>query len=380
MTKIKGFDGLRALSVIFVILTHLGIYATAQNAGWLSERAAPIISGTTGVQIFFVLSGFLITSLLIKEHEATGSVSLKGFYIRRALRILPLYFLCVLLTWFVDVYIWPVASTPSLIFAATFNTSFIPREWYSSILGHTWSLSVEEHFYLLWPAALLFLYKFNFNRALVHILLGTAISLCLLAVVMRIEEVNAAYFVARWSIFAGSWIALGCAAAIVVNGSAYARANALLASRGALWLAAALFLHSIVLGLLPKPLDETLRVLGAVLLVCWIAHNQKGRIVSALEYGPLAYTGKISYGLYMWQGFFLATGPGRAPGQLWPLNAGMGLILLCIVAPLSYHFFEKRFLALSGAFRHKGAMGAHGEKPARPSEKAPTASIASVNQ
>ena len=364
MTKIKGFDGLRALSVIFVILTHLGIYTTAQSPGWLPERAAPIISGTTGVQIFFVLSGFLITSLLIKEYETTGTVSIKNFYIRRAFRILPLYFLCVVLTWFVDVYVWPVASTPSLIFAATFNTSFIPREWYSSILGHTWSLSVEEHFYIVWPAALLLIYRFAFDRALKHLLVGTAISLTVLAVCLRIEALDSAYFLARWSIFTGSWIALGCAAAIVVNGKGYERLNAFLASRAALWLAFALFLHSLVLGLLPKPLDEVLRVGGAVLLVCWVVHNQGGRLVRALEYGPLAYAGKISYGLYMWQGFFLATGPGRAAGQLWPLNAGAGLILLCIVAPLSYHFFEKRFLRMSADFRH-------GEQPQEQPEEKP---------
>ncbi len=352
VTKIKGFDGLRALSVIFVILTHLGIYSTAQSTGWLSDRAAPIISGTTGVQIFFVLSGFLITSLLIKEYEATGSVSLKGFYIRRAFRILPLYFLCIALTLLIDMFVWPVISDPALIFAATFNTSFIPREWYSSILGHTWSLSVEEHFYIIWPAMLLFIYRFSFNRALRHLIIGVVISLSLLAIVLRIEEVNAAYFVGRWSFFAGSWIALGCAAAIVVNGD-YARTNTFMASRLALGLAAALFLHSLFMGLLPKPLDETLRVMGAVLLVCWIVHNQSGRLVSVLEYGPLAYAGKISYGLYMWQGLFLATGPGRAEGQLWPLNSGIGLLLLCIVAPLSYHFFEKRFLKMSGAYRHR---------------------------
>jgi len=360
--KIKGFDGLRALSVIFVILTHLGLYTTAQSAGWLSERTAPIISGTTGVQIFFVLSGFLITSLLIKEYEATETISLKGFYVRRAFRILPLYFLCVGLTLLVDIFVWPVASDPAFLFAATFNTSFIPRDWYSSILGHTWSLSVEEHFYIIWPAALLLIYRFAFDRALRHLLIGVVISLSLLALVMRIEEINASYFVARWSFFAGSWIALGCAAAIVVNGN-YPRANVFLASRWALGIAAALFLHSIALGQLPKPLDETLRVMGAVILVCWIVHNQSAVLVKALEYGPLAYTGKISYGLYMWQGFFLATGPGRAPGQLWPLNPGLGLLLLCIVAPLSYQFFEKRFLMMSSAFRHGAAQDTKKPEP-----------------
>lgn len=348
---IKGFDGLRALSVIFVILTHLGVYTVAKSYGVLSDNAAPIVSGTTGVQIFFVLSGFLITSLLIKEHEASGTISLKGFYIRRAFRILPLYFLCLALTLLIDLFVWDIASTPSLLYASLFNTSFIPREDYSQILGHTWSLSVEEHFYVLWPAALLFAYRFDFQRALLHLGAGIVIALILYAAVIRMDAINGAYFVGRWSFFAGAWIAFGCIAAIVLNGP-YARTKAFMGSRAALMIGLALFVHSLVLGILPKPLDEVLRVLGVVLIVCWIVQNQSSRLVKALEYEPLAYTGKISYGLYMWQGLMLSTGPERMAGQLWPLNPGLGLLLLCVVAPLSYHFFEKRFLAMSARFRH----------------------------
>ncbi|UAB78162.1 acyltransferase [Erythrobacter sp. SCSIO 43205] len=351
MQTIKGFDGLRAISVIFVILTHLGVYTVAKSHGVLSDNAAPIVSGTTGVQVFFVLSGFLITSLLIKEHEASGTISLKGFYIRRAFRILPLYVLCLALTLVIDLFVWDVASAPSLIYAALFNTSFIPREDYSQILGHTWSLSVEEHFYVLWPAALLFAYRFNYARALLHLGVGIVITLILYAATIRLEEINDAYFVGRWSVFAGAWIAFGCIAAIVINGP-YRRANVFLASRAALLIGAALFFHSLVLGIVPKPLDELLRVMGVVLIVCWIVRNQASALVKALEYEPLAYTGKISYGLYMWQGLMLSTGPERAAGQVWPLNPGLGLLLLCVVAPLSYHFFEKRFLALSARYRH----------------------------
>lgn len=87
----KRFDGLRAVSVIFVILTYIEIYGIAANAGVLSDTLAPIISGTTGVQIFFVLSGFLITSLLIHKHSAFGSISLKNFYIRRASDLAALF-------------------------------------------------------------------------------------------------------------------------------------------------------------------------------------------------------------------------------------------------------------------------------------------------
>lgn len=357
---------MRALSVIFVILTHLGIYGVAVNAGYLSDTLAPIISGTTGVQIFFVLSGFLITSLLIHEHKQTGTVSLKGFYFRRAFRILPLYFLCLFLTFFVDVFVWDVATTKSLVYAALFHTSFIAQSDYASILGHTWSLSVEEHFYVLWPAALLYVYRFNMHRAMIHLGAGAAISLICLTVVLRMDEVTSTYFVGRWSFFAGSWIALGCIGAIVLNGN-YRRCHALLTSRFSLGLGAVLFLHSLALGLIPRPLDEVLRVSGILLIICWIALNQKSFLVRALEYEPLAYIGKISYGLYMWQGFILSTGPGRMEGQLWPIAPGFGLILLCVVAPLSYHYFEKYFLKMSARYRHaNGIVRARAKPKTRP--------------
>ena len=351
MNKIKGLDGLRAISVVLVILTHLHVHLAAKNAGWINDGAAPIFSGETGVQIFFVLSGFLITSLLIKEFDSTGTVSLRNFYIRRALRILPLYFLCVGLTFAVDAFVWPVASNPALLFAATFNTSFIPRAWYSSILGHTWSLSVEEHFYIFWPAALLLFYRFALGRAARHLLIAITISLIGAAFAARSDALSNAFFVGRWSVFAGAWIAIGCLAAIIVFGNRYAKLNAFLKTRGGLALACVLFLHSVVVGELPYPLSHLLRVTGVAILICWIFYHQNGRLVAALEYGPLAYTGKISYGLYMWQGFFLSTGPTRAPEQLWPPNPLIGLALLWIVAPLSYHLFEKRFLSLSGSFR-----------------------------
>lgn len=369
MERIRGFDGLRALSVLFVIFTHAGIYAVWQSKGWLSESALPIISGAMGVQVFFVLSGYLITSLLMREQATTGTVSLKNFYIRRGFRILPLYVLCVVLTLLVDLFVWPVASEEAFWFAATFSTSFIPRDLYASILGHTWSLSVEEHFYLIWPAALLLVYRFTYNRALRHLLIAIAVSLiCQSLLYQNAPALRAEFFLSRWSIFAGSWIAMGCAAAIVMNSPGYGRIKTFLGSRAALAIAAMLILHSIAITVKPGLLGEFFRVTGAMLLVCWLVRNQTSAVAQALEYRPLAYIGKISYGLYMWQGFILTTGPDRAQGQLWPLNAGLGIALLALVAPLSYHLFEARFLRLSKRFRHTA--------PSDPSEPAQTAPLA----
>jgi peptidoglycan/LPS O-acetylase OafA/YrhL len=140
---IPSLDGLRTFSILLVLLGHL--YGTAhypQNSAthFLEEFAH------LGVQIFFVISGFLITSLLLKEKERTGTISFFHFYMRRTFRIFPAAF-------FYITVIAIVAHPGYLWYAYTYTMCYASqaRPW---LLGHLWSLSVEEQFYLIWPAAL----------------------------------------------------------------------------------------------------------------------------------------------------------------------------------------------------------------------------------
>ena len=147
--RIPSLDGLRAISIAMVIFGHL-----------VGTRGFPITRlhydfGNLGVRVFFVISGFLITHLLLKEQAKIGVISLAGFYKRRALRIFPAFyaylFVVVALTHFgvIDV------SRGDALAAASYTMNYHPvRAWQ---VGHLWSLSVEEQFYLLWPATLAFL-------------------------------------------------------------------------------------------------------------------------------------------------------------------------------------------------------------------------------
>lgn len=355
MTRIAGMDGVRGLSVIAVVMTHLGVYEYLIRVGLLSVNVSPLINGSTGVQIFFVLSGFLITALLIKERDEYGSISIRDFFIRRALRIIPLYFLVLLLSLFVSLTIWPVIGKPSLIFAATFLTNFIPKIWYATILGHTWSLAVEEHFYLFWPLTIVFIYRFGWQKILLHLAIGLLVASVLYATVIRCDFLTARFFVERWSFFAGIYIAMGCGAAILVFATPFRDLKAALTSPWAAAAAAILYFGSIGLGDALRPLSELTRGIGVAFFVAWLANNQNNFLVAVLEFKPLAYVGKISYGVYMWQGFFLATGPRRIAGQLWPLAPSLGLFFLIIVAPLSYHYFENNFLSLKRRFRNRAS-------------------------
>ncbi|QSE86985.1 acyltransferase family protein [Rhodococcus koreensis] len=133
-------DGLRAVSVLLVLTIHSKVTLLHRYLhGWI------------GVTIFFVISGFLITTLLLREESRTGRINLSGFYIRRVFRILPLYYLALALTCIAVALRLaddPSPFWPRLVYFLTYTNEFAP----DGTFGHTWSLGIEEKFYLIWPA------------------------------------------------------------------------------------------------------------------------------------------------------------------------------------------------------------------------------------
>src|SRR5690606_14913209 len=131
MQRIRALDGLRGMAVLLVVLFH-------------ADEAVP--GGSYGVTIFFVLSGYLITRLLAAERDATGRVDYRRFFVRRARRLLPAL-LIVSATWALISGSWR-DTLPALLYVSNYST-LSGGEW--TPLHHTWSLAVEEHFYLIWP-------------------------------------------------------------------------------------------------------------------------------------------------------------------------------------------------------------------------------------
>jgi peptidoglycan/LPS O-acetylase OafA/YrhL len=145
-------DGLRAFCVFLVMFNHV------------HEAVPRWIKGSLGVDVFFVLSGFLISTLLLREKQRTRTVSLKGFYTRRIFRIVPVYFFTVLL------YFAAVHATRDSLKISQFNAAlawlvgFLPEyrpPAGGNILGHAWTLGIEEKFYVFWPLLLIALYPFG---------------------------------------------------------------------------------------------------------------------------------------------------------------------------------------------------------------------------
>jgi peptidoglycan/LPS O-acetylase OafA/YrhL len=155
---LPSLDGLRAVSILLVILGHgvgtgksqLDLHSPVLEKLFFSHSAI-------GVRTFFIISGFLITTLLLREKSNFGYISLPAFYTRRCLRILPAFFFYLLVIVVLDRTGFVQLPAGNLLYAVTYTMNFNPNPyWYT---GHFWSLSVEEQFYLLWPLALTFLQR-----------------------------------------------------------------------------------------------------------------------------------------------------------------------------------------------------------------------------
>lgn len=230
-----------------------------------------------------------------------------------------------------------------IAYLLTMTYNFVPKSQYSGMLAHTWTLAVEEHFYLIWPAIFAFLFSVRGGSKLVWVAGCSVVTMWSLGHYLHTPKLDAEYFLYRWTIVAGAPIFLGCIVALLIN-SGHHKIWWQSVFRSKLTLALGLMLYCSIL-LTPMMIFE-FRTVGVALILGWIGLNQRNVIVRSLEFWPLVYIGQISYGLYIWQGFFLSTGPWRAPNQTWPPDQAIGLILLCLVAPLSWHGFEKPILGL----------------------------------
>jgi peptidoglycan/LPS O-acetylase OafA/YrhL len=145
--RIPGLDGLRALSIVMVMASHLA--GSAILGGGQIPLGTAHAWGKVGVRVFFVISGFLITKLLIEEVRRLEGVSIRAFYVRRVFRILPAFVVYLVVLLGLRALGWVAVPADDLWHAATYTTNFdVDRAW---LVSHIWSLSVEEHYYLVWP-------------------------------------------------------------------------------------------------------------------------------------------------------------------------------------------------------------------------------------
>ena len=347
---LPGLNGVRAIAAVAVVVSHLrlhlGEFGLPQRAGLLLAQY--------GVTAFFALSGFLITFLLIREREATGRIDVRRFYMRRILRIWPLYYLYLAVTSFVLVNVMPGALPGSVIFylALLANVPFI-RGDSLPLMDHYWSLGVEEQFYAVWPLMLS-----RLKRPL------PAISA--VVVLFMLAKAAAGYWKYRggpdlpWLIFSVNRFDCMLIGAI----------GAVLASGGVPWFMR-LCRHPIVqfvaLAMLVLVAVDRFQVhplvnheiVAAVTTVAVVrlAFSGNGRVW--LDYPAIDFVGKISFGIYIYHPlviFALAAAKRHAlPDALSGGAAEVGLYLVVVaatmlVAWLSYALVERPILRFKARY------------------------------
>lgn len=342
---LPALDGVRGVAILSV----LGFHLIGRPAG-----------GFLGVHVFFVLSGFLITTLLLEEWDARGGISLRHFYYRRALRLLPA--LAVALIGFAIIAATLLAighAPPSLtargaekgvLFGALYVSNIAQAAGTSlpGSIGHLWSLATEEQFYVLWPVCLVAALRLGLSRRAIGAGLVTLIAVVAahrLEMTIRGVPQQRIYFAPDGSF---DLLLIGCLAGVILTS---AGDQALAAVRRACrwgWLPSAAVVAAAIL--VSQPTDRAvyewllpLFGIAVALLLLVPVLDARSLLARVLSLGPLVYVGQISYGIYLWHQIINGV----------PLNvsfaAGYGRFALVTaitiaLASASYHLVERPFL------------------------------------
>ena len=342
-----ALDGLRALAVLAVFGYHLGV-----------DR---LKGGFLGVDVFFVLSGFLITTILVREHERLGRIRLWAFWGRRARRLLPALLLVVLV---VAVWEWGTAATfelPqrrtdlmwTLFYGSNWNLIASAQDYFAqyetiSMVRHTWSLAIEEQFYVLWPPVIigaLWLTRGR-TRALVGAcLFGILTSVALMAILYSPANPSRAYYGTEARVHQ---LLVGALLAIVLARRPSIRRSGRVGSM-AVWVGLGTLLVAFVTFDDGNPSyyygASTALAVATAVLIFGLEGAPRATPARLLGFRPIRWVGKVSYGVYLWHWpVILAIGAPIAVFKWMP--GGLGLtatrvLFTFALAGLSFHFIER---------------------------------------
>lgn len=361
-SHIKALDGVRGIAILLVIAHHwIQSVAAIPIHGYLRAISLPVaFIGQTGVDLFFVLSGFLITRILLSVKSEPGGI--KNFYFRRALRIFPLYYLIL----FAVLVLTPPAirheqlrmnpNDTGLVWLWCYGANYaqwLYKDWLYGGLDHFWSLAIEEHFYLFWPFVVLLCSKRNLVIASVALI---ALSIASRAWFFFVAGNGIAPYILTVCRIDGLLIGGLLAVAEQANLLTKKVTVPLLALFG-IAIAASVGVHFDKIGPLGSTLLSTFEALVFAAFVGLAVIHKDGILGKILSARVLVFFGLYSYGLYAYHHILR---PPLIPVTLFntihkPNDAAMSyglfhLALCTMVAMISYHFFEKQFLRLKTRF------------------------------
>jgi peptidoglycan/LPS O-acetylase OafA/YrhL len=343
-----GLDGLRAVAVFAVIGFHYYRWP---------------LGGAGGVELFFVLSGFLITSLLMEEWRERSRISLSRFYMRRGLRLLPALWFFLLITLVPSLYGGHL-SWSAYVYGFTYTTNIATViEGHFPGLSHLWSLGNEEQFYLLWPLLLIVMLRRRWHPLR---LVAVAATLALAEIVVR--DAMGHWF--TLSQFRFDAMLIGCVAGILFASPLHGKLRAFCCAPPVAAVGATVLTYMLleaptwtilVGGLRVHPENLAFSLASAVTIV-WVVEGCPGFLPASwfLASPPVAYLGRISYALYLWHEFvghwlIWQSGAGLRDEVLTPPVA---IVFTIGVASFSYWAVERRFLRIKWRLSSTGSHDA----------------------
>jgi peptidoglycan/LPS O-acetylase OafA/YrhL len=337
-------DGWRAIAIVAVLLDHAVEYSRLQRYPKLLSFTH---TGPNGVSLFFAISGFLICSRLLEEHRAFGQINLRGFYIRRGCRILPPALFYLIVIGVLSVLGLIVVSPGEWWSSALFFRNYLPGDWISRGWGgytvHYWSLAVEEHFYLLWPAVLVLLGKMRAR--------WFALWLAIAISVWRTWDFHRHWFdrLIPGLLFGCRTdtrldaLLLGCVAALILDDDTVRAAFSQRFKPWMWWLCTGCYAAAQLIYFLQRSRNYSLFESALLpLVVAGTVYGPKTFITTLLEFRVLKWIGRLSYSLYLWQQLFSVPTSGSSLSILQTPPLGTVMIFLC--AWLSYRFIERPFI------------------------------------
>lgn len=346
--NIASLTGWRAVGVIIVILGHFKL--TLEKGNFFHEILRVTVFAELGVKIFFLLSGFLITSLLLKEKIITKKINVVNFFIRRFLRICPALYLYLVIVALINYYLELKMTSDHFLgpILYLYNFGLFQNNW---LTGHTWSLAVEEQFYFIWP----FLLK-STNKL-------PAVCLTILLIIIPILKIICndypnlsdillfPFFVPASSIFAGCLLSLltfkNKINLIITDNKNFKAIYFILT------LICIYFIHYCttrgILNILTLPFSNVLTDVCIAYLMLFSMLKKSSLIFRILNSNLFVQVGMVSYSLYIWQQLFILPENVYPNSQLhiyFPIN----LILIFVIGFLSYNYFEKPILNLKQKF------------------------------
>lgn len=353
---IPSLDGIRAVAVLVVLFYHSILvfphFRTYFKGGFL------------GVDIFFVLSGFLITSILLKEFSHTETLSLKKFYVRRFLRLTPAYWFHLLFMFLSVYHFFPIKDANKLFENNTFWYALgYLTNWQSTLgdpdgaglLSHTWSLAVEEQFYLFWALVLYLMLNRMKRKTIVYttlaLIIGTmffrawrvtdtaSLNYLYSSFDSRIDALLVGCFFSQiisWKFLSKEFLSsslfnnvgfAGCSVAVLIFFSVYDSYNTRFLYNGGF----------------------TVFAFAVGIVILWIATHKSSKVNYLLQIKPLVWIGKTSYGIYLWHAAAISF---TAQFSWFPATKLLvALILTFAATAISYYVIELPFLRQKEHFK-----------------------------